>query len=279
MVYTSTRPKSGDIVLGVAGARTKVLLDTTRRDANKNAAEIMADFIELKKWGYNRPNYKIEGNIIFVSEWALGQVIGKKGHIIKAIKEMYGFVKILPMPYEEDDKYCFIKEYITENGYIAELKKPNSWFRKRLNKGNSGLYTVLVSQKTGDFFSEDSAIFDKVLCKELEELGGIAKNPVLFEADINIELYTKLYICERFGGDIYCLEEDLHLLKFFGYDKSDFKIYDVSLIIKEKIEKFLEHVEGGDFYRAPANNLFYWLKKDGVKFLKEYSFTTRRRTC
>ncbi len=264
MISTTTRPGNGDIVLGVAGARTKVVLDTTNRDKNKTATQIVADFISAKKWGYNRPNYKIEGNIIFVSEWALGQVIGKKGNIVKSIQKMYGFVKVEAMSYEEDSQYVFIDKFIRLATDIVELERPGSWFWEKWDKCSSGMYTRYVCCKTGYSYADSEINLNQELCEELECLGRSVKSPILgYDTDTSVK---DLYICEQRGmANIYCLEENLHLLKFFGYSKESFVKYDVSTFIKEALESFLEKNEREDFYTNRANKLANWLIKDGVK--------------
>ncbi len=267
MISTTTRPGNGDIVLGVAGRSTKVVLDTTNKDENKTATQIVADFINAKKWGYNSPNYRVDGNKILISKWAVGQVVGKKGNIVKPIQKMYGFVKILPMPYEKDDQYIFIEKLFRCDTKTRKVEKHNAWFRIKRDKCNSGMYDRFVSDTVS--YADSQININQDLCDELEKLGEI-ESPILgYDTDTSIE---NLYICEQRGmANIYCLEKDLDLLKFFGYSKSDFKKYDKVALIKEKIEEFLEHIEGGDFYTAPANSLFYWLSKDGVKLNRPYT--------
>lgn len=233
------------------------------------AVEAMEEYVLDKKWGYNKPNYKIVGDTFFVSKWAMGQVIGTKGRIIKAIKKI-GFIKVKAMPYEEDSQYVFIKKLFRCNTKTRKVEEHNAWFRVGLNKAFSGgMYTEYVSEKTGESFPETDFNTIPELCNELEKLGEVESPIMDYDTDTNIE---GLYLCEQRGmANIYCLKENLHLLKFFGYSKSDFKKYDKVALTKEKIEEFLEHIEGGDFYTAPANNLFYWLKKDGMKLNRPYT--------
>jgi len=258
MIITTTRPTVDQIVLGTAGASTSVVLDTNNKEQSKTGAEIVADFISAKKWGYNRPNYLVEGDVIYVSKWAIGQVIGKRGKIVKAIQKMYGYVQIKALPYERDDQYFYVKKFYTSGGNIRKVEIANSWFRIKRDKCNSGMYDRYISEKTGYSYSESEICVDQQLCKKLEKLGEV-KNPILpydYKGD-----KEGLYFLEQYAtSDVYCTEEGLDLLVFFGYNKDDFKKYEVASLIEEAIEKFFQTKQDAYWFEKNKNEAFYLLR-------------------
>lgn len=133
------------IKLGKAGRNTSVVIVNDTK-YSLSATEAVAKFISYKKWGYNRPNYKIiSDNLIQVSEWALGGVIGHGGSVIKPIQKEFGRVKLEALPKEEDPNYIYIKPNswaFCRMFFYSEL--PSGWYRVENFTGVQGMGNKIV---------------------------------------------------------------------------------------------------------------------------------------
>jgi len=134
-----------NIILGRAGRNTDIILNDVKAS---NGADAMVKFIEAKKWGWNKPDFKkISNTVVAISEWAMGQVIGPRGFIVKSIGKAYGFIKIIPLPKEEDRTYKHIYAAVdyTRGSSFKVLDVEPKFYR-------------IVNHKQYTFYSDDNGV-------------------------------------------------------------------------------------------------------------------------
>jgi len=221
----SSRDASGynvEAVLGRSGANSNsILYSYTVKDDMvdkysyiKTASEAVVRFVETKKWGYNKPNYKIvNDNTVMVSKWAMGMVIGKGGGTIKKIQRVFGKINLKPLPFEEDNAYCYGAIYEIVRIFdipFAIKKEKEQWVRiSRAKASGGGMYERFISQK-GSIYNESSHTctmnnLDNVVTKdELNSIKSSIKYLGSFLSDNILEKNKKSgYVIFSIDNDYY----------------------------------------------------------------------------
>ena len=234
------------IVLGRAGRNTKVYLEDVKAD---NGADAVIKFIKAKKWGWDRPAYKkLSDKVIAVSEWAMGQVIGPRGFIVKNIAKAYGYVKIVPLRKEEDSTYKYVYAAVDyTRGYNIEvLDVEPKYYRMVSSKTTSGVKSFYRDEKGVELGGVDYLIINE----EAEPYTRLEKKEYLIDdyfkyiGKVDLEsIPDDAWVLHSEFGGVWCnttlvqiapfteLEEELILPLFVRGKKSRWKEF------KEKVKE------------------------------------------
>jgi len=234
------------LVLGRAGRNTMIYLEDVKAD---NGADAVIKFIEAKKWGWDTPNYKkLSDKVVAVSEWAMGQVIGPRGFIVKNIAKAYGYVKIVPLKKEMDSTYKYIYaavDYI--RGYeVKILDVEPKYYRVVSSKTLSGVKSFYRDEKGVELGGADYLIINE----EAEPFTHLIRKEYniddyfIYIGDVNLDnIPDDAWVLHSEFGGVWCnttlvqiapftkLEEELILPLFVNGKKSRWKEF------KEKIKE------------------------------------------